>query len=109
MGLGVPGRDAVRAGAAAVVRGVGVAGRLGVAARGPSHDARRLGPRDGVVVRRRCGDVPDAFQLTARWANYVLAPIVLVLAFEPARDLVARWRRGGDLAQDRQTPVGDAS
>jgi hypothetical protein len=52
---------------------------------------------------------PDAFQLTARWANYVLAPIVLVLAFEPARDLVARWRRGGDLAQDRQTPVGNAS
>ena len=52
---------------------------------------------------------PDAFQLTARWANYVLAPIVLVLAFEPARDLVARWRRGGDLAQERQTPVGNAS
>ena len=52
---------------------------------------------------------PDAFQLTARWANYVLAPIVLVLAFEPARDLVARWRRGGDLAQERKTPVGNAS
>jgi alpha-1,6-mannosyltransferase len=52
---------------------------------------------------------PDAFQLTARWANYVLAPIVLVLAFEPARDLVARWRRGGDLAQDRRTPVRNAS
>ena len=52
---------------------------------------------------------PDAFQLTARWANYVLAPIVLVLAFEPAKDLVARWRRGGDLAQERQTPVGNAS
>ena len=52
---------------------------------------------------------PDAFQLTARWANYVLAPIVLVLAFEPARDLVARWRRGGDLAQERQNPVGNAS
>ena len=52
---------------------------------------------------------PDAFQLTARWANYVLAPIVLVLAVEPARDLVARWRRGGDLAQDRETPIGNAS
>jgi alpha-1,6-mannosyltransferase len=52
---------------------------------------------------------PDAFQLTARWANYVLAPIALVLAFEPARDLVARWRRGGDLAQERETPVGNAS
>ena len=52
---------------------------------------------------------PDAFQLTARWANYVLAPIVLVLAFEPASDLVARWRRGGDLAQERETRVGNAS
>jgi hypothetical protein len=43
---------------------------------------------------------PDAFQVSARWANYVLAPIVLVLAFEPARDLLTRWRRGGDLAHD---------
>ena len=46
---------------------------------------------------------PDGFQLSARWANYVLAPIVLVLAIAPVRDLIARLRGRAGLTEELAT------